>query len=139
MYRVPEDRLLDRAAYEPWGFANGAWAWGNPATPVLDGKFGELCLRRVENRWVLSWFDAGNYAISIKVFDSPTANLYEAKTYTPIRGGDWGAETDTTVAQLYGGYIHPDSTLHDLHLIVSQWKTATNWPYRAMHFVTGVE
>ena len=48
-------------------------------------------------------------------------------------------ENETTVAQLYGGYIHPDSTLHDLHLIVSQWNTETNWPYHAMQFVTGVE
>ena len=62
-----------------------------------------------------------------------------ATTYKPIKGGEWGMENDTTVAQLYGGYIHPDSTLHDLQLIVSQWNTETNWPYHAMQFVTGVE
>ena len=138
LHRVPEDQLLDKAAYEPWGFA-GAWAWGNPATEVLTGEFGELCLRRVEDKWVLSWFNAGDYDITIKVFDGPTANLYEAKTYKPIKGGAWGFEDDTTVAQLYGGYIHPDSTLHELHLIVSQWNTELDWPYRAMQFVTGVE
>lgn len=138
LHRVPEDKLLDRAAYEPWGFA-GAWAWGNPATEVLTGKFGELCLRRVEDRWVLAWFNAGDYDITIKVFDGPTSNLYEATTYKPIKGGAWGFEDDTTVAQLYGGYIHPDSTLHQMHLIVSQWNTDTDWPYRAMQFVTGVE
>jgi hypothetical protein len=138
LHRVPEDQLLDKAAYEPWGF-NGAWAWGNPATEVLTGKFGELCLRRVEDKWVLAWFNAGDYDITIKVFDGPTANLYEATTYKPIKGGAWGFEDDTTVAQLYGGYIHPDSTLHEMHLIVSQWNTETDWPYRAMQFVTGVE
>lgn len=105
----------------------------------LEGKFGELCLRRVETKWVLSWFNAGDYDLTIKVFDGPTSNLFTAKQYKPIKGGAWGAEDDTTVAQLYGGYIHPDSTLHDLHLIVSQWNTTANWPYRAMQFVTGVE
>ncbi len=139
LHRVPEGQLLEKAAYEPWGFADGAWAWGNPATEVLTGKFGELCLRRVEGKWVLSWFNAGDYDITIKVFDSPTSNLYRATTYKPIKGGAWGFEDDTTVAQLYGGYIHPDSTLHNLHLIVSQWNTETDWPYRAMQFVTGVE
>jgi hypothetical protein len=142
MYRVPQDKILDRTAYEPWGYKNGAWAWGNPATIILNGKFGEMCLRRVESKWVLSWFNAGEYNITVKVFDSPTSNLYTAKTFVPIKGGSWGAENDSTVAQLYGGYIHPDSTLHDLHLIVSQWKTGeniVNWPYRAMQFVTRVD
>ncbi len=139
LHRVPEDKLLDKAAYEPWGFINNAWAWGNPATEVLTGKFGELCLRRVEDKWVLAWFNAGDYDITIKVFDGPTANLYEATTYKPIQGGAWGFEDDTTVAQLYGGYIHPDSTLHNMHLIVSQWNTEVDWPYRAMQFVTGVQ
>jgi len=63
----PEDRLLDNNAYEPWGYANDAWGWGNPPTPVLAGKFGELCLRKVENKWVLSWFNADDYDITIKV------------------------------------------------------------------------
>lgn len=130
LYRVPEGELLNKSQYEPWGYANGQWAWGNPATPVLDGMFGELCLRRVENKWVLAWFNAGDYDITVKVFDSPTSNLYEAATFKPITGA--------MVPQLYGGYIHPDSTLANLHLIVSQWNTSTNWPYRAMQWVTSV-
>lgn len=142
LYRVPETRILEKNAYEPWGFANGVWAWGNPATPILQGKFGELCLRKVEHKWVLSWFNEGEYDISVKVFDHPTSDLTVARTYKPIRGGDWGRESHTSVAQLYGGYIHPDSTLNDLHLIVSQWNTTPtggNWPYRSMHFITGVD
>ncbi len=130
LHRVPEDRLLDRAAYEPWGFRDGQWAWGNRATIVLDGRFGELSLRRVEDKWVLSWFNAGDYDITVKVFDSPTSNLYEAPTFKPITGAMF--------PQLYGGYIHPDSTLANLHLVVSQWNTANNWPYRATQWVTSV-
>lgn len=139
LHRVPEGQLLDKAAYEPWGYKDGQWGWGNPATEVLTGKFGEMSLRRVENKWVLSWFNAEDYDITVKVFDSPTSNLYTATTYKPIKGGDWCCEDEQTVAQLYGGYIHPDSTLHDLQLIVSQWNTTDNWPYRAMQFITGVE
>ena len=107
---------------------------------VLPGGFGELSLRRVEDKWVLAYFNAAEYRITIKVLDHPTSNLYTAPTYEPILGGHWGpgGESDTRVAQLYGGYVHPDSTLSDLHLIISQWNTETNWPYRAMHFVTGV-
>jgi hypothetical protein len=130
LYRVPEARLLEREAYVAWGFRDGAWAWGNPPTPILEGRFGELSLRLVENKWVLSWFDADAYGITVKVFDDPTSNLYEARTFEPISGND--------VPQLYGGYIHPDSTLANLHLIVSQWNTATNWPYHAMEWVTSV-
>jgi hypothetical protein len=138
LHRVPSGALLDRNQYEPWGYANGHWAWGQPPTPVLEGAFGEISLRRVEHKWVLSWFNAGDYEITIKVFDSPTSNLYEAATYHPIRGGSWPFQSDTSVPQLYGGYIHPDSTLHNLNIIVSQWNTQTNTPYHAMQFVTGV-
>ena len=139
LYRVREDRLLDKAAYESWGLQDGKWAWGNPASSILGGRFGAMCLRRVENKWVLSWFNAADYDITIKVFDHPTDDLHHARQFKPIRGGRWGAENDSTVAQLYGGYIHPDSTLRELHLIVSQWNTARNWPYRAMQFVTSIE
>jgi len=130
LHRVPEDRLLDRDAYEPWGFRDGQWAWGQAPTPVLEGQFGELSLRRVEDKWVLAWFNAGDYDITVKVFDSPTSNLYEARTFKPIMGA--------MLPQLYGGYIHPDSTLANLHLIVSQWNTADGWPYRATQWVTSV-
>lgn len=38
------------------------------------------------------------------------------------------------MAQPYGGYIVPGSTLDDLHLLVSQWNTETNWPYWTQQF-----
>jgi hypothetical protein len=146
LHRVPEGQILDHNAYEPWGWNGFQWGWGTPASVVLEGAFGEMSLRRVEHKWVLAWFNAGQYELTIKVFDRPTSNLYEAATYHPIRGTDWCGQSDTAVAQLYGGYIHPDSTLHNLHLIVSQWNTGSgtchtvqNWPYRAMEFVTGVD
>ena len=37
-------------------------------------------------------------------------------------------------APMPSGFILPGSTPDELHVAVSQWNTATNWPYRAMHF-----
>lgn len=138
LHRVPENEILNPSAYEPWGYRDDQWGWGNPASVVLPGSFGEMSLRRVQDKWVLAWFNAGEYNITIKVLDGPTSNLHTAPTYVPIRGSSWDFQTHTMVAQLYGAYIHPDSTLNDLHLIISQWNTSTNWPYRSMHFVTGI-
>ncbi|NMI01912.1 DUF4185 domain-containing protein [Pseudonocardia acidicola] len=136
LQRVPEDRLTDPAAWESWGFRDGHWAWGNPPTVALTGAYGELCLRRVANRWVLALFDAGGYRIDVLSLDAPTSDLYRSARATVLHGTSWEDEDHARgrVAQLYGGYIVPGSTLDDLHLVVSQWNTATNWPYRAMQF-----
>ena len=55
---------------------------------------------------------------------------------TVLHGSSWDDEDHGAgrVAQLYGGYILPGSTRADLHLMVSQWNTDTNWPYRTMQF-----
>lgn len=134
LQRVPADRIADYTAYEPWGYRDGVWAWGNPPTPILEGAFGELCLRPLDGKWILTWFNAGDYRIDAIVMDYPTSNLYTAHRQTLIWGGEWGNEDDTHVAQLYGGYLIPGSTLSDLHLSVSQWNTAEDWPYRVMQF-----
>ncbi|WP_193373266.1 hypothetical protein [Nocardiopsis xinjiangensis] len=42
------------------------------------------------------------------------------------------------MAQFYGGYVIPGSTLEDLHLTVGQWNTEEGRPYRVMqHRVRG--
>lgn len=138
LHRVRADRLTDLAAYEPWGYRDGRWGWGNPPTPILEGRFGELCLRPLGGKWVLTWFNEGDYRIDGIIMDTPTSNLYTAHRRTLIWGGAWGQEDDSHVAQLYGGYIIPGSTLDDLHLSVSQWNTAEGWPYRVMqHRIRG--
>ncbi|QNP71405.1 DUF4185 domain-containing protein [Streptomyces roseirectus] len=135
LHRVRPGRLTDPGAYEPWGRApDGRWSWGAPPTPVLDGAFGELCLRLLAGRWVLTWFDQGGYRIDGLLTDHPTADLRAARRRTLLRGTSWGDEDDTHVAQLYGGYIIPGSTPDDLHLSVSQWNTGAGWPYRVMQF-----
>jgi hypothetical protein len=136
LHRVPEDRITAPDAWETWGLADGSWGWGNPPTVVLPGRFGELSLRRVEGRWMLAVFDDGNYRMDVLAPASPTADLHRAPRATVLDGCGWDAEDHAAgrVAQLYGGYILPGSTWAELHLVVSQWNTTTNWPYRAMQF-----
>ncbi len=136
LQRVPEDRLTDLDAWEGWGFDGATWGWGRPPTVALAGRFGELSLRRVERHWMLAFFDEEHYAIDVMALDSPTADLHRAPRATVLAGCGWDDEDHGSgrVAQLYGGYILPGSTWADAHLVVSQWNTATNWPYRAMQF-----
>ncbi|WFR70958.1 DUF4185 domain-containing protein [Prescottella defluvii] len=135
--RVPARQILHPAAYQDWGWTSEmGWAWGNPATPILPGPVGEMCLRYVQGTWILAYFDPAAYAIVTR-----TAAAVDGVWSDPvvqIEGGAWGAR-DGTYAQIYGGYIHPESTLDNLHLIVSQWNTATGTPYHAMQFRTTIE
>ena len=145
LHRVPEGRLTDPEAWEPWGTSADGPAWGHPPTVVLPGAFGELCLRRVPAsdgtpRWMLVAFDAGNYRIDVIALDGLGGeghlDLHVAPRTTVLRGVNWEDEDHAAgrVAQLYGGYVVPGSTWADLHLVVSQWNTTTNWPYKAMQF-----
>jgi hypothetical protein len=138
--RVPEVLIADRGAWETWGFDGSTWDWGRSPTEVLPGAFGELSLRRIDGRWVLVAFDAANYRIDVRLLTSPTADLHTAPCATVVQGCDWDGEDHEhgLVAQLYGGYTLPGSTLERLQLVVSQWNTATNWPYRAMQFQADV-
>lgn len=131
--RVPRDRITDPRSYRTWGHRNGRWSWGNPPTPVVEGRYGELCLRPIGGKWVLTWLSLNDGVhIDGTLLDAPTSDLAGAYRRPLINGCDWGQEGGDRVAQPYGGYIIPGSTLADLHLSVSQWNTRTNWPYRVM-------
>jgi len=140
--RVRPEDIGDRAEYTGWGYANNRWAWGNEPTPITPPAetWGELCLRRLErDKWILGGFLSSRYALGYRTIDSPTANLYEAPIQTPVIGCGWDQEdhANCRVAQLYGGYVLPGSRLDAsgaTGLVVSQWNTATGWPYRAMQF-----
>ena len=141
LHRVPAGRVTDPTAWEGWGWDGTDWGWGRPPTIVLSGAYGELSLRRVPGPggpvWALVVFDAGNYRMDVRLLGHPTDDLYRAPTTTLLDGCGWHDEdhdADGRVAQLYGGYVVPGSTLADLHVVVSQWNTGTGWPYRAMQF-----
>ncbi|GAA1487863.1 DUF4185 domain-containing protein [Brachybacterium sacelli] len=128
--RVRAESILDPAAYETW---SGADSWGGEPVTVVGGEIGEMCLRMVEDQWVLTYFDSGNYRVDIRAADSPIA-LADAAAGTLLHGGEWGQEADDVVAQLYGPYIVPGSTLEVMHLVCSQWHTGPDWPYHVEQF-----
>lgn len=138
LQRVPAASILDSGAYETWGATGEGedqqWAWGNDPTPVLGGQVGEMCLRLVEDTWTLTWFNAGLYRVDVLFAASPTELAAPIFSETLLWGCNWGQEDDERVAQLYGPYVLPGSTLDDLHLACSQWNTAAGWPYHVQQY-----
>lgn len=145
LYKVRTDDLLDRSAWRPW---TSGWFNSEPKPLLPAGTtIGEMCLRRVEKRWLFSYFECNSGTIRVKVLDHPTDDFDTAPTTTVLRNTAWPATkaprcsppdgcTAGTLSQLYGGYIVPGSTLRNLHLVVSHWNTGdgSDWPYRAIQY-----
>lgn len=142
LQRVRPQHLGDRSQYSSWGESEGRWQWGTQAMPITPPgeAWGELSFRRLDRHtWVVGGFLSSEYALGYRVIDSPTAGLQQAPVQKPVLGCDWRGEDHraSRVAQLYGGYLLPGSQLDvpgGVGLVVSQWKTASGWPYRAMQF-----
>ncbi len=141
LQRVRPEHIADRRRYFGWGQTNGLWSWTTTPTPLTPPgeTWGELSLRRLKTgRWILGGFLSSEYALGYRVLNSPTA-VRSAPLQRPVVGSGWDDEdhADSRVAQLYGGYILPGSTLDvvgGVGLVVSQWHTRNGWPYRAMQF-----
>jgi len=83
---------------------------------------------------VLTWFNAGLYRVDVIVADSSEEIRTPAYAETLLFGGNWGQEDDERVAQLYGPFVLPGSTLEDLHLLCSQWNTGAGWLYHVQQY-----
>lgn len=138
LHKVRQDSVGDPSAYVPWGYANGAWGWGNAPTSIFGNRtWGEICYRAISGRYILSWFDPASYSIKALTFALPTSNLFNAPIQTTVIGCGAGQETGNLVRNLYGGFVVPGSTLDNLDLAVSQWYDNQN--YRVMQYhITGV-
>jgi hypothetical protein len=117
--------------WEPWGADHQRWGWGipNESTPVLPGRFGELCFRHLQGNCVLSFFDVDNYCQTALTVIDPTDDWTTANRVDYAWGQDF--------PQLYGGYIAPGSRLNQangMRFAVSQWNTANNDPYHVVRF-----
>ena len=130
--RVAAEKILEPDAYETLQ-ENGSWAVGGTPKTMVDGGVGEMCLRIVDGKWLLTWFNAGEYRCDLLGADSPE-KIAEAEHITLLHGGEWGKEKNDVVAQLYGPYIVPGSTLDVLHLVCSQWHTGPDWPYHVEQY-----
>ncbi|MEU8782814.1 DUF4185 domain-containing protein [Streptomyces sp. NPDC048637] len=140
MHRVREDQITNPTAYEPWT-RTGWGTWGDEAAFVLTGKYRELCLRPIEGKWLFTGLDLSvPYGRIVgHILDVPDGDPGPA--HTLVHGVTW-PENDPKagrVAQPYGGYVIPGSTLNDLHIAVSQWENPDgqvpdSWSYHVMQF-----
>ncbi len=138
LHRVPQDSLGDPAAYEPWGYAGGAWAWGNyPTSITASRKWGEICFRAMEGQYAFTWLNMDVLSIRAQVFPLPTSDLFTTPEQTMIVPTTPGDEGGNAVASPYGGFVFPGSTFADFDIAVSQWYDDTD--YRVMQYrITGL-
>ncbi len=141
LYRVAPQNFTDRSRWQGWAVGPGG-GWGKPPTPLWPDQVGELGVRQIDGEAVLSYFNASNGNMEVRVASDPTL-LGEAPVTTVVQHDEWPepAEslpppTDNRLAQPYGGYISPGSTLDELRIFVSQWDTRArvSAPYRVIQF-----
>ncbi|SPM34109.1 hypothetical protein BN1232_05507, partial [Mycobacterium rhizamassiliense] len=141
LYRATPQSFTDRSRWQGWaGGPDGGW--NKPPTPLWPDQVGEMSVRQIDGKTVLSYFNASNGNMEVRVADDPTS-LGTAPVTTVVQHDDWPdpAEslpppTDNRLAQPYGGYISPGSTLDELRIFVSQWDTRARVaaPYRVIQF-----
>jgi hypothetical protein len=142
LYRVAPENFADRSRWQGWASDSGG-GWNKPATPLWDDLVGEMSFKQIDGKAVLSYFNASTGNMEVRVADDPTS-LGTAPVTTVVQHDDWPdpAESlpppeDNRLAQPYGGYISPGSTLDELRVFVSQWHNTdprARAPYRVIQF-----
>ncbi|MCV7029277.1 DUF4185 domain-containing protein [Mycobacterium sherrisii] len=141
LYRVAPQNFTDRSRWQGWAGGPGG-GWNKRPTPLWSDMIGEMCVRQVDGKTVLSYFNASNGNMEVRVANDPTS-LGDAPVTTVVQHDEWPepAESlpppeDNRLAQPYGGYISPGSTLDELRIFVSQWDTRARVaaPYRVIQF-----
>jgi hypothetical protein len=139
LYRAAPKTFIDRSSWQGWSAELG---WGHPPTPLWQDWIGEMSIRQIDGRTVLSYFNATTGNMEVRVADDPTG-LGTAPVTTVVVAADWpepvehlGPPESNRLAQPYGGYISPGSTLDELRVFVSQWNTTARGgtPYRVIQF-----
>ncbi len=140
LYRATPQSFTDRSSWQAW---SGGGVWGKAPTPLWGDRVGEMSVRQIDGKTVLSYFNASNGNMEVRVADGPTG-LGTTPVTTVVFAGAWPDNADelpppedNRLAQPYGGYISPGSTLDELRVFVSQWNTspqADNAPYRVIQF-----
>ncbi len=139
LYRSKPQTFTDRASWQGWSSQAG---WGKPPTPLWPDRVGEMSVRLIDGKTVLSYFNASTGNMEVRVAADPTG-LGAAPVTTVVFAGTWPdpaedlpAPEDNRLAQPYGGYISPGSTLDELRVFISQWNTGPgdNSPYRVIQF-----
>jgi hypothetical protein len=133
LYRCPAANFTDRNTWHAWGVLGGGpdWGWDVAPTPLSEDIFGELSLRLIEGKAVLSGFNASTGNVEVRVADDVTQVLAPGTPVTVVA-------TQDSVPQNYGGYIVPGSTLDQAIILVSQFNTMTGDPYNVQQFVVNL-
>jgi hypothetical protein len=101
-----------------------------------------MSIRQIDGKTVLSYFNASNGNMEVRVAENPTA-LGTAPVTTVVFAGEWPDPAEdlpppevNRLAQPYGGYISPGSTLDEVRVFISQWNTLprAQAPYRVIQF-----
>lgn len=139
LYRVAPQDFTDRDSWQGWSSALG---WGHPPSPLWPDHIGEMSIRQIDGKAVLSYFNAATGNMEVRVANDPTA-LGAAPVTTVVVATDWptpvehlGPPENNRLAQPYGGYISPGSTIDEVRVFVSQWNTGPRGgaPYRVIQF-----
>jgi Domain of unknown function (DUF4185) len=145
LYRVAPENFADRSRWQGWTAGpDGGWNKSPiPPTPLWGDLIGEMSFKQIEGKAVLSYFNSSTGNMEVRVADDPTS-LDTAPVTTVVQHDDWPdpAESlpppeDNRLAQPYGGYISPGSTLDELRVFVSQWHNSdprARAPYRVIQF-----
>jgi Domain of unknown function (DUF4185) len=133
LYHCHAETFTDRNTWWAWGINDGGpdWAWNVAPTPLSGDIFGELSLRWIDNKFVLSGFNVSTGRVEVRVADDVTQVLAPNTPMTVVAD-------QQSVPQNYGGYIVPGSTLDQAIILVSQWNTTTNDPYNVQQFVVNL-
>ena len=141
LWRAPAATFWNKDTWSGWGWNGSNWGWDRYPSNIMPAgvTVGELNLRKVQNNWVFTYFETSTGRIVSKVLSAPNANIGAAPTKVIVTNGpEWLQQINpgNVVAQPYGGYLIPGSTLAEPHYVISQWDTVQgdNWPYRAMQF-----
>lgn len=138
LYRVPPADFSDRSRWQGWSPVG----WGTTPTPLWGDRVGEMSVRQIDGMTVFSYFNASTGNMEIRVAADPTG-LGSAPVTTVVRAYAWPEPADSLpppevnqLAQPYGGYIAPGSTLDNVRVFVSQWNTQSREraPYRVIQF-----
>ncbi|MEZ0051394.1 hypothetical protein ABIA30_002392 [Mycobacterium sp. MAA66] len=139
LYRVSPQSFTDRSSWQGWSATAG---WNRPPTPLWGDRIGEMSMKQVDGKTVLSYFNGSTGNMEVRIAGTPT-ELGTAPVTTVVVASDWPqqadefpAPQDNRLGQPYGGYISPGSTLDELRVLVSQWFTTSRdrGPYRVVQF-----
>jgi hypothetical protein len=139
LFRVAPQQFTDRGKWQGWSSVTG---WRGDPTPLWGDQVGEMSIRQIDGKTVLSYFNASTGNMEMRVAVDPTG-LGTAPVTTVVRAATWPDPADTlpdpadnALAQPYGGYIAPGSTLDAIRVFVSQWDTTSRdrGPYRVIQY-----